>query len=126
MRKKVYPSDISLERFAKVRGVLESGKKKTRPREVDLHEVFCGLLYVLKSGCQWRMLPEGFPKWRTVYYYYAEWSKPDQEGVSLLERALKKSGWRGPRQPGQTLHDEFLDRRCAKREEHRERRSQGL
>src|ERR1700677_4616436 len=100
MRRKQYPSDISKEQFEKIRALLESGKKKTRPRSIDLYEVFCGLLYLLKSGCQWRMLPEVFPKWRTVYYYFVEWNKPDQEGVSLLERALKKSGWRGPHQTG--------------------------
>jgi len=77
---------------------------------VDLHEVFCGLLYVLKSGCQWRMLPEGFPKWRTVHSYFQKWSEPDPDGISVLERALKKISWRGSRQPGAQLHDPLLDR----------------
>jgi len=43
---------------------------------VDLYEVFNALLYLLKSGCQWRMLPEGFPKWYTVYSYFAKWREP--------------------------------------------------
>ncbi|MDE1487090.1 hypothetical protein KKI90_11555 [Xenorhabdus bovienii] len=30
---------------------------------MDLYEVFCDLLYLLKSGCQWCMLPSDFPKW---------------------------------------------------------------
>jgi transposase len=29
--------------------------------------VFCAVLYLLRSGCQWRMLPDEFPKWRTVH-----------------------------------------------------------
>ena len=37
------------------------------------------------------MLPEGFPKWTTVYAYFAKWSEPAQDGMSVLERALKKS-----------------------------------
>jgi len=48
-------------------------------------------LYLLRSGCQWRMLPSDFPKWRTVHSYFAKWSEPDQHGISVLERALKKS-----------------------------------
>lgn len=38
--------------------LLEDALKKTRPRIVDLYEVFCAVLYMFKSGCQWRMLPD--------------------------------------------------------------------
>ncbi|MDP3009750.1 MAG: transposase, partial [Methylococcales bacterium] len=70
MRKK-YPSDISREQFEQIRELLESACKKTRPRQVDLYDVFCAVLYLLKSGCQWRMLPSDFPKWRTVHHYFS-------------------------------------------------------
>ena len=55
-----YPSDISLEQFALILPDLESARRRTKPRTVDLYDVFCGVLYLLKSGCQWRMLPD-FP-----------------------------------------------------------------
>lgn len=90
MRKK-YPSDITQEQFEHIRPILEGHKRKTRPRVVDLYEIFCAVLYVLRSGCQWRMLPEGLPKWRTVYYYFQQWSEiPEGKKTSLLDRALKK------------------------------------
>lgn len=54
---------------------------------MDLYEVFNAVLYLLKSGCQWRMLPEGFPNWVTVYSYFAKWSAADPDGVSALEGA---------------------------------------
>ncbi|WP_197388743.1 IS5 family transposase [Ralstonia pseudosolanacearum] len=76
--------------FEAIRALLESARKKTSPRRVDLYEVFCAVLYLLRSGCQWRMLPEGFPKWRTVHSYFSIWSEPREEG-SLLEQALKKN-----------------------------------
>ncbi|GFQ64323.1 hypothetical protein TNCT_662311 [Trichonephila clavata] len=60
--RKNYPSDISREQFEKIRPILESSRKKTRPRNLDLYEVFCAVLIVLKSCCQWRMLPKDFPK----------------------------------------------------------------
>ncbi len=50
--RKVYASDISREQFEPVRVLLENARKKTRPRTVDLYEVFCAILYLLKSGCQ--------------------------------------------------------------------------
>jgi uncharacterized membrane protein len=48
-----YPSNITREQFELIREDLESTRKKTKPRKLDLYEVFCGVLYVLKSACQW-------------------------------------------------------------------------
>jgi hypothetical protein len=96
MNRKSYPSDISREQFEVIRPLLESVRKKTKPRTVDLYEVWCALLYLLKGGCSWRMLPTDFPKWRTVHSYFERWTAPDKTGVSVLEQALKKSGWSGP------------------------------
>ena len=108
--RKPYPSDISREQFESIRPMLEGVRKRTKPRRVDLYEVFNAVLYLLKSGCQWRMIPAGFPNWCTVYSYFAKWSAADQDGVSALERALKKIGWRGPRETGAQRHDQLLDR----------------
>lgn len=69
--------------------MLEGAGKRTKPRTVDLYEVWSAVLYLLKSACQWRMLPREFPKWRTVHSYFAKWSEQDEEGISLLERVLK-------------------------------------
>ena len=89
--RKVYPSDLTKEQFEHIRKDLENFKKRTKPRTIDLYEVFCGVLYVLKSGCQWRMLPSDFPKWRTVHEHYRQWSerKNDDQPI-LLEEVLKK------------------------------------
>jgi transposase len=93
--REVYPSDIKREQFKKIRLTLETFKKRTRPREVDLYDIFCGVLYVLRTGCQWRALPHDFPKWRTVYEYFRQWNNcKKEESESLLEQVLKKIGIR--------------------------------
>ena len=112
MRSKTYPSDISKEQFDAIRELLESARRKTKPRTVDLYEVFCAVLYLLRTGCHWRALPSDFPKWRTVHSYFAIWSEP-REGGSLLEQALKKSGWRGPRETGAQRLQRVIDHRHA-------------
>ena len=61
-----YPSDVSRKQFEKVRPFLEKARKRTKPCTLDLYEVFCAVLYVLKSGCQWRMLPSIFPDGRAA------------------------------------------------------------
>ena len=50
--RKAYPSDISTKQFEHILPILESARKKTKPRTVDLYDVFCGLLYVLRTGLQ--------------------------------------------------------------------------
>ena len=69
---KSYPSDIRRKQFEKIRPLLEQARRKTKLRTIDLYEVFCAVLYLLRTGCQWRALPSGFPKWRTVHSYLAK------------------------------------------------------
>ena len=123
--RKSYPRDISREQFEVIKPLLESARRKTSPRRVDLYEVFCAVLYLLRSGCQWRMLPDDFPKWRTVHSYFAIWSEP-REGGSLLEQAFKKLGWRDPRETGAQRLQHALDHRRAEREEHRRSGLEGV
>ena len=99
--RKAYPSDISRKQFEHILPILESARKKTKPRTVDLYDVFCGLLYVLRTGCQWRQLPHDFPKWRTIHSYFQKWSELDEEGNSILHQALKKIGQKSAKE-GQT------------------------
>ena len=66
--KKKYPSDITKEQFEQLRSILEIGRKKTAPRKLDLYEVFCAILYLVKSGCQRRMLPEVFQNGKLFAY----------------------------------------------------------
>lgn len=88
--RKPYDSDITREQFAHISLDLESAKKRTSPRRVDLYDVFCAILYLLKNGCTWRNIPHDFPKWELVRYYYDVWTKKDKQGQSLLEYVLQK------------------------------------
>jgi len=103
-----YPSDISREQFDKIKPLLEGVRKKTRPREIDLYDAFCAVLYLLKSGCQWRMIPRDYPKWRSVHAYFKIWSEQTQDGQSILEQVLKKIGWRGPYKQWSEYQDKLL------------------
>ena len=124
--KKRYASDTSREKFEEIEPLLRGVRRRTKPTTVDQYEVWCAVLYLLRTGCQWRFLPSEFPKWQTVYAYFAKWSKPDQHGISVLEQALKKSGWRGPGKTGaQRMHD-AVDRGRAEREEHGHGGPQGV
>jgi Putative transposase of IS4/5 family (DUF4096) len=82
-----YPSDISKKKFEELKPLLLSVRQTTKPREICLYDTFCAVLYVLRTGCQWRALPSDFPKWSTVYSYFRKWSQVNDEGISVLELA---------------------------------------
>ncbi len=81
-----YPSDMSREQFETIKPLLEGARKKTKPRTVDLYEVFCAVLYLLRTGCQWRALPSDFPKWRTVHSYFAQLERADARVAACWSR----------------------------------------
>ena len=107
-----YPSNISREEFELIREELERARKRTRPRKVDLYEVFCAILYVLKSGCEWDMLRSDFPKKSTVYYYFQVWTQEREDGNTLLDEVLKKIGRPMAYRRWKARIDEFLYHRC--------------
>ena len=86
-----YSTDITREQFNKIFPILDGAKKKTKPRTLDLYDVFNGLLYVVKTGCQWRNLPKEYPDFRSVHSYFRKWSEIKKgETESILDKVLKK------------------------------------
>jgi putative transposase len=66
-----------------------------RNRKYDLREIINAILYVVKTGCQWRMLPGDFPNWPIVYYYFSRWKKNglwEEVHESLVEKIRKREG----------------------------------
>lgn len=65
------------------------------PRQVSRREVVNAILYLARAGCQWRMLPNDFPKWRTVYGLYWMWRDSrvwDRIHDALREMTRRKAG----------------------------------
>ncbi|GHJ96914.1 hypothetical protein SNE510_64330 [Streptomyces sp. NE5-10] len=62
-----------------------------RPPEHDLRDIMDAILYVDRTGVQWRCLPHDFPPWNTIYGYFAKWA---DEGVfvqlNVLLRQLRR------------------------------------
>lgn len=112
--RKTYPSDVTREQFEKIQSILESARKKTHPRTLDLYDIFCAVLYVLKSGCQWSMLPSDFPKYKTVHSYFKKWSEEKKTNrkkqPAILDEILKKIGWRGASVQWTERENQFLHR----------------
>lgn len=65
-----YASDLTDEEFALIEPMLPAAKPGGRCRATALREVLNAILYLLRTGCQWRMLPKEFPPRSTVYGYF--------------------------------------------------------
>jgi putative transposase len=88
-----YPSNLTEKQWSFIENIIEPNKK--RKRKHDLFDIFNAMLYVAKSGCQWRMLPYNFAPWNTVYFYYRKWKLEgviEQVNDFLRELVRKKIG----------------------------------
>lgn len=65
-----YPSDLTEKQWNRIEPLIPAPKPGGRPREVDMREIVNAILYLVRAGCAWRMLPHNFPPWGTVHYYY--------------------------------------------------------
>jgi putative transposase len=68
-----YDSDLNDQEYACIAPHVEQKPGPGRKRTVNIREIINALLYMTKTGCQWRMLPHGFPKWYHVAYYFYKW-----------------------------------------------------
>jgi putative transposase len=71
--RKPYPTDLSDDEWKYIEPHMPVPKGHGRPRIHTLREILDAIFYVLRSGCQWRMLPHDFPRWPTVYHYFRKW-----------------------------------------------------
>ena len=64
-----YSSDLTDAQWEAIAPLFDTQRR----RKHDLRLVLDALFYLTRSGCQWRMLPDPFPPWQTVYYYFQRW-----------------------------------------------------
>jgi len=83
--------DPSREQFEVIRSKLARIQRRVKSNTPDLYDVWCAVLYRLRTGCPWAALPSDFPKWATVYWYYVRWKARRPDGASLLEESLRIS-----------------------------------
>lgn len=73
MSRKPYPSDVTDDEWAYVAPYLTLMKEDAPQREHDLRDVFNALRWIVRTGAQWRMMPNDLPPWHTVYQQAQRW-----------------------------------------------------
>jgi putative transposase len=70
-----YPSDLTDAEWALIQRHFQPGDRRGSACRHPRKRIVDAILYVVKSGCQWRMLPNDFPNWKTVYHHFSRWNK---------------------------------------------------
>ena len=73
MTREPYPTDLTDAQWREIERHLPPRKPCGRPPTYARREIFNALLYVDRTGCQWRMLPHDFPPYRSVFGYFTQW-----------------------------------------------------
>ena len=68
-----YASDLTDAEWRLIEPFMPPGKRLGGPRETDLRAVVDAILYIARTGCQWRLLPKDFPPLTTVQGYFYDW-----------------------------------------------------
>jgi transposase len=105
-----YPSDLTDAQWALIVPLIPPAKPGGRERGVDMHEIFNGIVYVLRSGCSWRMLPHDLPPWGTVHYYYRRFRRDGTLRERPRTLAYQGAPSSGPPPPTQCGHPGSVSR----------------
>jgi transposase len=106
MPRKAYKTDLSDAEWALLEPYVPAPLAGGRPAKWSRREIVNAMLYVLRAGCQWHLLPHDFPPYKTVYDYYRHWRRTGLwEGINTaLRERLRLELGRDP-QPSAAILD---------------------
>ena len=96
MRQKRYSSDLTDSQWEMVKPYFATERRRRHNLRRDILDA---ILYVVKTGCQWRMLPGEFAPWQTVYYYFRRWREEGR--LQCLLSAVRRTVRRGEGREGE-------------------------
>jgi putative transposase len=73
MMRRSYPSDRTDNEWRILEPLIPPAKPGGHPRTTEMREVINAILYLARTGSQWRALPHEFPPWSTVWSYFRKW-----------------------------------------------------
>lgn len=96
--RKAYSTDLTDAHWLLIAPFLPARKKQGKPRQVDLRAVVNAILYLSRTGCQWRNLPHDFPPKSTVWDYFKRFKTDGTLGRihEALRRQVRTEAGREP------------------------------
>lgn len=93
-----YPTDLKYTEWLLIMEFFPTNRLG-RPRKWEMWQIINAILYVARTGCQWRMLPINFPPWQTVYGYFWRWKRQGlwEQINDVLVRQVRTKAGRDPK-----------------------------
>lgn len=96
-----YPSSLTDSEWETLRGLLPKSSLSLRGRPLthSKRDIIDGILYIIRTGGAWRMMPNDLPHWKTCYHYFRLWAKQEiwkKIHDSLRDQARLKHGKKKP------------------------------
>jgi transposase len=98
-RRRRYPTDLTDQQWALLAPLIPKPKPGGRPALHGRRELVDAMLYWLRSGCAWRLLPHDFPPWQTVYHYWRLWRQQGRWEQILARLRNRSACGRGASPP---------------------------
>jgi len=101
-QRKPYATDLTEAEWAKLEPLIPAPKGRGRPLTYERREIVNAILYLLRSGCSWRMLPHDLPPYRIVYWYFMHWRNGGlfEQINDALRREVRIQAGRNPEPSG--------------------------
>ena len=81
-----YSTDLSEEQWSIIKQYLPIHKGRGRRPQDSMRDILNAILYLVHTGCQWKLLPNDFPSWHRVYYFFRKWR--NNQTWFLIHQAL--------------------------------------
>ena len=102
----IYDSDLTDAQWARIAPLFPPLVGSGRRQQIPLRLIVNACLYLLRTGCQWRLLPKHYPKWQIVYYHFSKWRRDHTwEDILSVVRAQARLAAGRPAAPSMVIVD---------------------
>jgi putative transposase len=94
--RQAYPTDLTEAQWALIEPLLPKPQGSGRRQQISVRLIINAAFYLLRTGCQWRLLPKEYPKWQSAYYHFAKWRRDHtwEDILATLREMLRRSAGR--------------------------------
>jgi transposase len=115
-KRKAYPSDLTDAQWEILEPLIPAVAEDATNISYERREIVNGILYVLRSGCPWRLVPHDLPAWGTLYWYFRTWRN---EGVwdqimHILRRQVRHKQGRDPEPSAAVIDSQSIKTRAVR------------